>query len=40
MKKLLERQKVNEGTITALGTEMVSIAQTTLKEMKYFRKIL
>ena len=31
MKQLLTRQKVNEGKITALGTQMVSIAQTTLK---------
>ena len=32
MKKLLAKQKVNEGKITALGTQMVSIAQTILKE--------
>ena len=31
MKKLLTNQKVNEDKITALGTQMVSIAQTTLK---------
>ena len=34
MKKLLAKQNVNEGKITALGTQMVSIAQTTLKEIK------
>ena len=33
MKQLLTKQKVNEGKITALGTQMVSIAQTTLKEI-------
>ena len=32
MKQLLTRQKVNEGKINALGTHMVSIAQTTLKD--------
>ena len=34
MEKLLSKQKVNEGKITALGTQMVSIAQTTLKEIE------
>ena len=33
MKKLLTKQKINEGKITALGTQMVSLAQTTLKEI-------
>ena len=32
MKKLLTKQKVNEGKNTGLGTQMVSTAQTTLKE--------
>ena len=32
MKQLLTRQKNNEGKITTLRTQMVSIAQTTLKE--------
>ena len=30
MKKLLTKQKINEAKITALETQMVSIAQTTL----------
>ena len=38
MKKLLMKQNVNEGKITALGTEMVSIAKTTLKEMERLQK--
>ena len=38
MKKLLTKQKVNEGKITALGTQMVSIAQTTLKETDRLQK--
>ena len=38
MKQLLPRQKVNEGTITTLGTQMVSIAQTTLKEIDRLQK--
>ena len=38
MKKLLTQQKVNEGRITALETEMVSIAQTTLKEIDRLQK--
>ena len=38
MKKLLTKQKVNEGKITALGTQMVSIAQTTLKEIERLQK--
>ena len=33
IKQLLTKQKVNEGKITALGTQMVSIAKTTLKEI-------
>ena len=38
MKKLLTKQKINEGKITALGTQMKSIAQTTLKEIKRLQK--
>ena len=38
MKQLLTRQKVNEGKIAALGTQMVSIAQTTLKEIDRLQK--
>ena len=38
MRKLLTKQKVNEGKITALGTQMVSIAQTTLKEIERLQK--
>ena len=38
MKKLLTKQKVNEGKITALGTHMVSIAQATLKEIERLQK--
>ena len=38
MKHLLTKQKVNEGKITALGTQMVSIAQTTLKEIDRLQK--
>ena len=34
MKKLLTKQKINEGKLTALGTQMISIAQTTLKEIE------
>ena len=34
MKKLLARQKVSEGTITALGTQMGLIAQLSLKEIE------
>ena len=34
MKKLLARQKVTEGKIIALGTQMVSIAQILLKEIE------
>ena len=33
MMKLLAKEMVNEGKITALGTQMVSIAQTTVKEI-------
>ena len=38
MKKVLTKQKVNEGKIEALGTQMVSIAQTTLKEIERLQK--
>ena len=38
MKKLLTKQKINEGKITALGTQMVSIAQTTLKDIERLQK--
>ena len=38
MKKLLTNQRKNEGKITALGTQMVSIAQTTLKEIEGLQK--
>ena len=38
MKKLLIKQKINEDKITALGTQMVSIAQTTLKETERLQK--
>ena len=38
MKKLLTKQKINEGKITALGTQMVLIAQTTLKEIERLQK--
>ena len=38
MKQLLTRQKVNKGKITALGTHMVSVAQTTLKEINRLQK--
>ena len=38
MKKLLTKQKINEGKITVLGTKMVSIAQTTLKEIERLQK--
>ena len=38
MKQLLTRQKVNESKITALGTQMVSIAQTSLKEIDRLQK--
>ena len=34
MKTLLARQKVTEGKITTLGTQMVSVAQTSLKEIE------
>ena len=33
MKQLLTKQRVNEGKITVLGMQMVSIAQTILKEI-------
>ena len=38
MKQLLTKQKVNEGKITALGIHMVSIAQTTLKDIDRLQK--
>ena len=38
MKKLLTKQKINEGKITALGTQIISIAQTTLKEIETLQK--
>ena len=38
MKKLLTKQKINEGKITALRTQMVSIAQITLKEIERLQK--
>ena len=38
MKKLLTKQKINEGNITALGTQMVPIVQTTLKETERLQK--
>ena len=38
MKKLLTKQKIIEGKITALGTQMVSITQTTLKEIERLQK--
>ena len=37
MKRFLAKQKMNEVMITALGTQMVSIAQTTLKEIERFQ---
>ena len=38
MRKLLTKQKVNKGKITALGMQMVSIAQTTLEEIDRLQK--
>ena len=38
IKKLLTKQMINKGKITALGTQMVSIAQTTLKEIERLQK--
>ena len=38
MKQLLTRQRVNEGKITTLGTQMVSIVQTTLKVIDRLQK--
>ena len=38
MKKLLTKQRINEGKITALGTQMVSITQTTFKEVERLQK--
>ena len=37
-KKLLTKQKINEGKITDFGTQIVSIAQTTLKEIERLQK--
>ena len=34
MKKLLARQKITEDKIKALGTQMVSIAQTSSKKIE------
>ena len=36
MKKLSTEQNINEGKITVLGTQMVSVAQTTLKEIERY----
>ena len=38
MKKLLTKQKINKGKITAIGTQMVSIVQTTFKEIDRLQK--
>ena len=38
MKRWLTKQKINEGKITALGTQMVSMAQTTLNEIERLQK--
>ena len=38
MKKLLTKEKINEGKVTALGTQIVSIAQTTLKEIERLQR--
>ena len=38
MKRWLTKQKDNEDKITSLGTQMVSIAQTTLKEIESLQK--
>ena len=40
MKKLLTKQKINEGKHIALGTQMVPIAQTTLKEIERCQKYI
>ena len=37
MKKLVAKQKVKGGKITALGTQILSIAHTTLKEIERFQ---
>ena len=34
MKKLLTRQKVSDGKITVLGTQMVSVTQSSVKEIE------
>ena len=34
MKKLLTRQKVSDGKITVLGTKMVSVTQSSVKEIE------
>ena len=36
--EIVNQTKVNEGRITALGTQMVSIAQPTLKEIYRLQK--
>ena len=38
MKKLLTKQKLNEGKIRASGTQMVPVAQTTLKVNERLQK--
>ena len=38
MKKLLTKQKPNQGNITALETQMVSITKTKLKEIERLQK--
>ena len=38
MEKLLTKQEINEGKITALGTQIVSIAHKTLKEIESIQK--
>ena len=38
MLKLLTKQNINEGKITVLGTQMVSIAWTTLEEIERLQK--
>ena len=40
IKKLLTKQKINESKIAALGTQMVSIPQTTLKEIERLQKYI
>ena len=38
MKKLLNKQKITKGRISTLGIQIVSIAQTTLKEIERLQK--